>query len=54
MKPYGRTSNVKGFKGKIDYHIHIKNRKIGSWWEDYNGVSKKIERNKNRFFDENN
>lgn len=34
MKPYGREKNLKGSKYKIDYHIHIHNKKIGNWWED--------------------
>lgn len=33
MKPYGRSKKVKGWNGKIDYHIHSNNRKLGSWWE---------------------
>ena len=35
MRPYGRVRNTKGFRGKIDHHLHKKNRKVGSWWEDY-------------------
>lgn len=36
MKPYLRNKKIKGFVGKKNYHIHINNKKIGNWWEDFN------------------
>lgn len=35
MKPYGREKKVKGWKNKVDYHVHTKKgRKIRNWWEE--------------------
>lgn len=36
MKPYGRNKKIQGAGSwKKDYHIHLKNRKVGNWWEDW-------------------
>jgi len=35
MMPYLREKKIKGFRSKIDNHIHINNRKVGNWWEDF-------------------
>jgi len=39
MKPYGREKKIKGCgKWKLDYHVIIRNKKIGNWWEDMNTI----------------
>lgn len=39
MRPYGRENKTKGSgKWKKDYHVHIGNRKIGNWGEDFSNI----------------
>jgi len=36
MQPTGRIKKIKGFEGKVDYHVHDKT--LCNWWEICNNV----------------
>ncbi len=39
MKPYNLVKSIKGFIGKVDYHIHKNGHRIKNWWEgEYDGT----------------
>jgi hypothetical protein len=48
MKPYGLTTKIMHFRGKVDHHIHEKNKKIGNWWVEFTKIIKRKERRNNK------